>query len=335
MYKSKVWVPIMIVIIGIGTYLALHRSGKDREAAQHRVIIAQAAKTLLYLPLYIAQDEGYFHDEGIDVSIVTSGGDSQAFAALASAQAQFAQGDPTFVAISHERGGPGIVIASVLDRVAFWGVTFDQKLAPFSDSKGFRGLTVVTYPEPNTAYVVQKNLVKKAGLNLGKDTYIAQATFGAELGPIQVGKAQIAVSIEPTVSQAIAQNGHIVFSYANAWGPFLLTGLMSTEEFESKNPKLIQGMVNAYERALRLLHDKPEVAAAIGKKNFPEVDTSVIESAVKRLISENVFPEHAQVNLGSWRSALQLRAQVGDLQNTSHDDLVHNAYGTAALQITK
>jgi NitT/TauT family transport system substrate-binding protein len=317
---------VATIIIG-GVYL-LHRPTSNPVMTQ--VTIDQAAKTLLYLPLYVAVDQGYLRNQGIEVNIITAGGDSQAFAALASNQAQFAQGDPTFVAISHERGGPGIVIASVLDRVAFWGVTFDKSISLFSDPKGFQGLTVVTYPEPNTAYVVQKDLITKSGLQLGRNTQIVQATFGTELGPLKSGAAQVAMSIEPTVSQALAQGAHIVFSYPDAWGPFLLTGLMTTEDFARKNPQTVQGVVNAYEEALQLIRRDPNTAVSIGQKYFPEVAPDVIRAAVQRLTAENVFPEHAHVNIASWEAALKLRVEVGDLKSADYDQLVQNSFADRA-----
>lgn len=324
----------LVVIALVIIYASRPKPGPPPEE-RTRVTVAQAAKTLLYLPLYVAQDQGFFNQERLDVEITTAGGDSQAFATLASNQAQFAQGDPAFVAISHERGGPGIVIASVLDRVAFWGVTFDKNLLPFNDPKGFRGLTVVTFPEPNTAYVVQKSLLARAGLKLGTDSKITQAAFGTELGPLQAGQAQISVSIEPTVSNAVAQGARVVYSYPDSWGPFLLTGLMTTEDFAAKNPAAVQGIVNSYERALRLIREKPDVAVAVGRKYFPEVSEPVIKAAVERLTSQKVFPEHAAVDLQSWRAALQLRVGVGDLKSAEHDSLVNNSYGSSALSLQR
>src|SRR4051812_30322337 len=138
--RRGVLVVVTLLIVVAGAYLYLRPapeqsapSAQPTPAQQTQVVLHQAAKTLLYLPLYVAIDEGFLKQEGISVHVQTAGGDSQAFAALASGEAQFAQGDPTFVAISHERGGPGIVVASVLDRVAFWGVTFDKSLSPFGD----------------------------------------------------------------------------------------------------------------------------------------------------------------------------------------------------------
>jgi len=331
------WLIVVAVIAG-GIWTVLYRGHSLAGSTPQRlsqVTIAQAANTLLYLPLYVALDEGYLQKNGIDAQIITSGGDSQAFAALASGQVQFAQGDPTFVAISHSRGGPGIVIASVLDRVAFWGVTFDKNISPFTNPQQFRGMNVVTYPDPNTAYVVQKDLDQRASLVLGKDTAITQAAFGTELGPIQNGTAQIAVSIEPTVANAVQQGAHIVFSYANAWGPFALTGLMTTETYASQNPDVVQGMVDAYEEALQYIRQNPQGAVAVGERNFPEVNKTVIVQAINRLVSENVFPQHAVMSQQSWDAALQLREQIGDLPPGNYDSLNDQAYGLAAMQTAK
>ncbi len=333
---SVVAIGTLVLVVGGAIEVAnLRQARRTASSTLTNVTLVQAANTLLYLPLYVAVDNGYLQQNGINMQIVTAGGDSQAFAALASGQAQFAQGDPTFVAISHSRGGPGIVIADVLDRVAFWGVTFDQTMQPFADPKGFRGLNVVTFPAPNTAYVVQKDLDIKAGLVVGKDTSITQAAFGTELAPIENGTAQIAVTIEPTVSNAVAQGAHIVFSYPDSWGPFALTGLMTTEGYAKNNSGTVQGVVSAYERALRLIYSDPQIAVSVTEKRYPEVSAQVLQAAVQRLVSQHVFPQHATMSQLSWDAALQLREEIGDLPPGNYDSLNDQTYGLTAGQSIK
>lgn len=318
---------LVVLAAGIWVY---RQSDKTRTNPVNKVVLDQAAKTLLYLPLYVAIDQGFLAKRGVEVSVVTAGGDSPAFAALASGQAQFAQGDPTFVAVSHERGGPGVVIASVLDRVAFWGITFNPKIQIFTDPAEFRNRTVVTFPAPNTSYVVQQGLVQRAGLKLGDNTKILQAAFGTELGPVQNGMADIAMSIEPTVSQAEAQGGRVVFSDADAWGPFLLTGLMTTEDFIKIKPAVVQAFVDAYEEAFRAIHSDRETVVATAVKYFPEVKADVVRTAVKRLTDSKVFPDHARVDVASWKAALELRVKVGDLRSAGQDELVNNSFAEKA-----
>jgi AbrB family looped-hinge helix DNA binding protein len=47
--------------------------------SRHTVRIAQAFQSLLYLPLYVAHDAGFFADEGLDVEITTAGGGPEAY----------------------------------------------------------------------------------------------------------------------------------------------------------------------------------------------------------------------------------------------------------------
>ena len=76
-------------------------SCKQKQPKLTPVVVNEAFEHLLYIGLYVAKDKGFFEQQGLDVRIDTGGGDAQAFAALTSGSAQFAQGDPAFVAIAN------------------------------------------------------------------------------------------------------------------------------------------------------------------------------------------------------------------------------------------
>ena len=249
--KPKIWVPIIVVMAILA---AVFFATKEKPKTQlTQVTINQAFEHLLYIGLYVAKDAGFFEQQGLDVKIETGGGDAQAFAALTSGSAQFAQGDPSFVAIANEKGWEGRVVAMAVDRVAIWGVTFDKSIKPFTDPKEFKGKKVATYPEPNTSYVVQKQLAIKAGLIVGKDVKIIQVPFGTELATLQNKQADIAQTIEPNVSQVELQGGTVVFSYPDAWGPLAFTGVMTSKKLVDENPELVQKVVTAYEHAFQFI----------------------------------------------------------------------------------
>jgi NitT/TauT family transport system substrate-binding protein len=296
------------------------------------IVVNEAFEHLLYIGLYVAKDKGFFEQQGLNVRIDTGGGDAQAFSALTSGSAQFAQGDPAFVAIAAEKGWDGRVIAMAVDRAAIWGVTFDQSIKPFTDPAGFKGKTVATYPDPNTAYVIQKQLDAKAGLIVGKSTKILQVPFGTELSTLKNRQADIAQTIEPNVSQVEVQNGVVAFSYPDAYGPLAFTGVMTSKKLIDENPQLVQKFANAYEQALQFIQTDFDGTLTIAQKRLPNLPPNVVRAALKRLIDSGCIPKHAAVNDESWRKLLQIRVDVGDLKKMPTLTLFDNRFAAAAAQ---
>lgn len=328
--KPKVLVSIIIVVVA--AVAIFYATREDQKAPLTQVTINQAFEHLLYIGLYVAKDAGFFEQQGLDVKIETGGGDAQAFSALTSGSAHFAQGDPAFVAIANEKGWEGRVVVMAVDRVAIWGVTFDKSIKPFTDPKGFKGKTVATYPEPNTSYVVQKQLAIKAGLTIGKDVKIIQVPFGTELATLQNKQADIAQTIEPNVSQVELQGGVVAFSYPEAWGPLAFTGVMTSKKLIDENPTLVQKVVTAYEHAFQFIQANFDSTVQIAQKRLPNLKPEVIRIALKRLIDSGCIPKHAKVDPESWRKLLEIRVDVGDLKQMPVKELFDNQFFTNAFQ---
>lgn len=317
---------VLVLLVGLVSIAAFTTSCSKKTTELTPVTINQAFEHLLYIGLYVAQDAGFFTEQGLEVTINTGGGDAQAFAALTSGSAQFAQGDPAFVAIAHEQGWEGRVVAMAVDRVAIWGVTFDTTITPFTDPAGFKGMTVATYPEPNTSYVVQKQLAIRAGLELGTDVTIIQVPFGTELATLQNNQADIAQTIEPNVSQVELQGGVVVFSYPEAWGPLAFTGVMTSKELIDNDPDLVKAVVTAYEKAFQFIQSDFDSTVTIASNRLANLDRSVIEMALRRLVESGCIPAHAKVDPNSWNKLLEIRVEVGDLKQMPEKELFDNQF---------
>lgn len=328
--NKGILITVVVLIAIIVGWLIYKNQQKPTELK--KVTVSQAFQHLLYIGLYVAKDGGFFQEQGLDVSIETAGGDAQAFAALTSGNADFAQGDPAFVAISGEKGWDGKVIVMAVDRVAIWGVTFDTTIQAFTDPAGFKGKTVATYPEPNTSYVVQKQLAQKAALELGKDVTILQVPFGSELATLKNGQANIAQTIEPNVTQVELQGGKVVFSYPDAWGPLAFTGVMVSQKMINDDPETVQKFVNAYEKSLQYIQSNFDGAVQIAKKYLPDLSEEVIRAALKRLVSSGCIPAHSEVNPTSWEKLLQIRVEVGDLKAMPTKEYFDNSFAKKSLE---
>src|ERR1700692_1532657 len=106
-------------------------------AADKKIPISQAFQSMLYLPLYVAIDGGFFTKEGLDVDKQTAGSPSAALSAVLSGSADFSLHGPEWTAVAAEKGAEVDVIANVVNGAAVWIATApDGKFTRIQGAKG-------------------------------------------------------------------------------------------------------------------------------------------------------------------------------------------------------
>jgi NitT/TauT family transport system substrate-binding protein len=283
------------------------------------VTIAQYGDLLIYLPLYIAQDQRYFEKEGVRASFISGGGDDKTFAALAAGSAQFGVSDPTFTAIAREKGSKAVVVGTVVAGATYWGVTWNKDISYAKTPIGLKNLRIATYEAPSTNYALMAKSLKDFRGQVGS-ARIVQGSYGNLLSMVKAGRADVAMELEPAASTAVKGGAHIVYSYPEMYGPFMLTGVYVMESYRDRDPAAVQGVVNALERAMRFAHANPGGAVAIAQRKFPEVDPQVIDAAVKRMIGSNTLPAHVTMDPAGWNKTVNVRVELGDLKDRAAAD---------------
>ncbi len=306
--SSKVLLVACALALAVGAYFAFRPSGDTKT---RRITIAQAGDFFLYAPLYVAADAGYFKDKNLEVEIVSTGGDEKTWAAVVGGSASFGLADPTFVAVSAERGQPGRVVATIVNGVPFWGITFRKDIAPIKSPEGLKGYRVATFPSPSTAFTLQKRMFLDGKL----EPSIVEGAFGTLLPILHAGKADIALELEPNVSQATRSGAVVVYSLADRYGDFTITGLTTLPSTITDDGLLVSDVVCALERAMHLLHDSPQAALNILRHRFPEIDAAVAQEALQRALQGGIIPKHAATTEAAWDKAIQLRLDAGDIKS--------------------
>jgi NitT/TauT family transport system substrate-binding protein len=295
------------------------KAPQSSRTAAKEVTIAEYGSLLIYLPLYIAQDKGYFDQQSVHVKFVDSGGDDKTFAALVSGSAQFGVADPTFTAIAREKGQRAVVVGSIVAGAPYWGVTWDNSIRPANSPAGLRNLRIATYESPSTNYALMSETLKDHAAEVGSAT-IVQGSYGSLLAMLKANRADVAMELEPAVSTAVRDGAHIVYSYPQMYGPFMLTGIYVTEDYRDRNSSTVQGVVTALEMAMRYAHADPEGAIDVATRKFPDVDPKVIRTAVMRMITSSTLPAHVSMDPKGWANTVNVRVDLGDLKDRAGAD---------------
>ncbi len=309
---SRKLLHVILLSIITGAFM-LGSFALSSETAQ-KITIAQYGHIFLYMPIYVALDRGFFKDQGLDVKLISTGGDEKTFTALASGNAQFGVSDPTFVAIARKRGQGGKVVAGIVRRVPFSIITFDPKIKKIVSPTDFSGYRIASLPAPSTCYAVITEILRNNGKPV--NAKIIQGAYGSLPAMIKANQADMAMEFEPNVSKLVQQGARILYSTSDYFGDAAFTGLMVSDKYYKENSKEIQAAVKAIAKAMKYIHQDFAGTLAVAKTEFPEVDEKAINEALKRMISEGSSPISPVLSQQAWDKAINLRKEIGDLQDS-------------------
>jgi NitT/TauT family transport system substrate-binding protein len=304
-------------------------------AAELKVVhFSEAVHNLGYINLYVGMHSGIFEKNGLDMKVTAAGGDTQTFAAVLGGSADFAIGDATMAQISRENGGPGVVVGTVVQRAHYFGVS--KTLDTITDPKQFKGLKIVTSPEPNTNYSVAKRLLEKAGLKVGVDATIVPVNPGTEIAAMLAGQADIAIAYQPSVAAAQAQGAKVVFDFSSYIGPFCNTGIMVLPTTIQKYPAMVQALVTSFEEASRKTYADPAYAKQVARMEFPDLPGEVVDAAIDSELKFKIPAESVITKPDQWKNLMDMQIYLGNAKGSiPFDQIVDNSFAEKAIATAK
>ena len=324
------------MVVGLSAVLATGEiTGETATAADLKVVhFSEAVHNLGYINLYVGMHSGIFAKNGLDMKVTAAGGDTQTFAAVLGGSADFAIGDATMAQISRENGGPGVVVGTVVQRAHYFGVS--KNLQPITDPKQFKGLTIVTSPEPNTNYSVAKRLLEKAGLKVGVDATILPVSPGTEIAAMLAGQADIAIAYQPSVAAAQAQGAKVVFDFSSYIGPFCNTGIMVLPSTIQKDPAMVQALVTSFEEASRKTYADPAYSKQVARMEFPDLPGEVVDAAVDAELKYKIPAESVITKADQWKNLMDMQIYLGNAKGSvPFDQIIDNSFAEKAIAAAK
>jgi len=277
-------------------------------ADNKKVTLSQAFQSMLYLPLYVAIDEGFFAQQGLDLTKETAGAPTVALSAVISGSAQFSIHGPEWTAIAASKGAPVNIIANVVNGAAVWIAAAPN--VKFDSIKDVKGQKVVTGLMPTTSTSLFMKLLKENGLDPKTDVDMIPVAIGSEPGPFVARQADIAVMYEPGLDQAVAKGMKVVLGFPKLYGPYAFSAVTARNDVD---PDLAQRVVNGMEMAMRFMRRNEAGTVEIAKKEFPTLDPAVVEAAVKRMLADGVYPPSVDISADALKVAMDTQIALGNL----------------------
>ncbi|WP_337267417.1 ABC transporter substrate-binding protein [Oryzifoliimicrobium ureilyticus] len=244
----------------------------DGKIEKPDLIIGVGGKPLLYyLPLTIAEQKGFFKEEGLNVTINDFAGGAKSLQALIGGSVDIVAGAYEHT-IRMQNKGQNIIAVCGLGR--FPGIVVAVRKSLADDIKSVKDLKGrkmgVTAPGSSTALMLQYAL-KKNGLAIDDAALIGIGSGSSAVAAIKNGEVDGLSHVDPVIAQ-LESDGEIkvlidtrtekgtrdVFG-----GPNPAATVYLPHDFAQTNPVTTQKVVNAFMKALDFIHSaKPEDIAA-------------------------------------------------------------------------
>ncbi|MCI0371811.1 MAG: ABC transporter substrate-binding protein [candidate division NC10 bacterium] len=131
MQRDENWSRREFLRVAGGMAAALTAGGvavPGRTAAARKATATHSVNTAIYAPHMVAEEKGYFKQEGLEVEFVVPGGGARVAQVLAAGQAMFAQGDSNHPQKISEKGKPCLMIYATDVRCSYANIVIRKEL---------------------------------------------------------------------------------------------------------------------------------------------------------------------------------------------------------------
>ena len=230
-----------------------------------------------HTPAYAGVSEGFFEDEGFDVTVQPGQGSVDGATKVAAGVAQFAQIDAASALRTISEGGD-LLLIGVIDQAYPGGLCYLGEEHTINDFADLQGLKIAA--SEGDAYMVPlPGLVEAAGLDPSSYERVVMTppnyTASLVAGQVDAYACSRATLIPGEVAVAAEGLTLKMFRYADTGFEPLGHMLVVNGEFGRQNPELVQNFVNAWALSHVWAWANPDQALADFGTINPDVDADI------------------------------------------------------------
>ena len=326
----KALTPFLCTILLLSCFATTGCGGSTKDS--ETLVLNEVAHSVFYAPLYVAMEEGYFQEEGLNIELICGFGADKTMTAILSGEADLGLLGPeaTIYTNAGDMDDPIVNIAQLTKRAGNFLIARGE-MPDFSwgdlTGKNVLGGRKGGMPEMVFEYILQKN-----NLNPASDLSIDQSIdFGSTAAAFSSGKGDFTVEFEPaaTALENMGQDYHVVASLGVDSGSVPYTAFAAKESYLNKNPEKLQHFINALSRGMEYVDTHtPEEIAKIIIPQFEETDLESLTTIVKRYHAQDSWNSTLRFEEDSFKLLVDILDNAGELPegDISYENMVNNQF---------
>ena len=320
---------IVLIAIIISIFVVKNKSNNN-ESEMKTITVNEVTRSVFYAPQYVAINNGYFEENGMEIELSTGQGADAVMTAVLSGQCDIGFAGPEASIYVYNEGKEDYtqVFAQMTKRDgSFLVAKEDTDNFSWQDLKG---KTVIPGRKGGVPYMTLEYVLKKNGINPETDLTLDDSIkFDLMAGAFSSGDAEYVTLFEPTASLTEKEGkGYVVASVGEASGEIPYTAYFAKKSYIENNEDTIQKFTNAIYKGQKYVkeHTSTEIAEVI-QSFFPDTDIEQLANAVQSYKDIDAWNETPVLKEEAYHRLEEVMTMAGELQEKApYEKVINNKY---------
>ena len=333
--KSKKYIAAALAVLLAAAALPVTAFAEEKENKEPvKITLNEVAHSIFYAPQYVAIEEGYFEEEGLDLTLVTGFGADKVMAAVLSGDAEigFMGAEASVYAFQEGANDPVVNFAQLTQRAGNFLVAREEM--PDFKWEDLKGKNVLGGRKGGMPEMVFEYILKQQGIDPEKDLEINQSIdFGSTAAAFSGGLGDFSVEFEPSATALEKEGaGYVVASFGVDSGYVPYTSYCAKSSYMKENSEVMQKFTNALQKGMDYVQNHtPEEIAEVIAPQFSETDLETITAIVKRYYEQDTWKENLIFEQESFELLQDVLEDAGELnKRVKYESLVTTEYAKKA-----
>lgn len=327
-------VVIVIVIVAIVSITVLKHKNTNNDVKNIKV--SEVTRSVFYAPQYVAINNGYFKENGIEIELTTGQGADAVMTSVLSNQVNIGFAGPEASIYVYNEGKEDYcqVFAQMTKKDGSFLVAREK-----NDNfkwQDLKGKTIIPGRKGGVPYMTLEYVLRKNGLDPKKDVVLDDSIkFDLMAGAFTSGTADYVTLFEPTASLTQNENkGYIVASVGEAAGEIPYTAYFAKKSYIENNKETIQKFTNAiYKGQKWVKENSSEDIAKVVQSFFPDTDITFLSKVIQNYKDIDAWNDTPVLKEESFNLLQDVMTSAGELQKKApYDKIVNNEYANEAIK---
>ncbi|MBW7460444.1 ABC transporter substrate-binding protein, partial [Paenibacillus sepulcri] len=301
-----------------------------------KVRIGVVTRSLFYAPQYVAVEEGFFKDEGLEIDLQTTpGGDKTMTALLTDAIDVALVGSETSIYVYQQDSKDPVINFAQVTQTDGTFLVSREPVENF-DWNQLKGSEFLGQRKGGMPQMAGEFTLKKKGIDPQKDlTLIQNVDFANIPAAFISGTGDYVQLFEPQASIMEKEGkGHVIASFGVESGHLPYTVFMTKQSYIDKNKDTVQKFTDAVYKGQQWVnsHSAEEIADVV-LPYFPDTERDIIIRVIDRYKQQGSFATDPVVDEQEWDNLQDVMTEAGELAaRTDHEALVNNTFAEQAMK---